>query len=113
MVRVPRQVRLVPQTSPLVPGAPCRSGHRLFCRPGRQVSRDTPQLDAAISDPAGLSYRELLSIAGRLMATRLAVQIARLMVGSIYKGLISGQDDLLAPLTNPDTAVLILSLIHI
>ncbi len=80
-----------------------------FVVPADKLAVILTQLDAAISDPAGLSYRELLSIAGRLMATRLAVQIAPLMAGSIYKGIISGQDDLLAPLVNPETAVLILS----
>lgn len=68
------------------------------------------QLDATIADPAAVSYRDFLSIAGRLMANRLPVQIASLMAGSIYKkGLISGQANLLAPLTDPKAAALVLS----
>jgi hypothetical protein len=46
------------------------------------------------------------------MATRLAVQMAPLMAGAIYKGLISGTADLLQPLTDPAHAHAILSYVR-
>ena len=82
-----------------------------FVVPDKKLKLILTQLSSAIAAPAAVTGREMLSIVGRIMATRLAVPLAPLLSRHIYL-LMRNNQSLQSIVPDPDLALHVLRYLH-